>query len=630
MSDSDRELDNVPIDDLIDELLLRFDAEFREGRSPDWSWYLAHCPDTTAKAELLSLMIRSEQGHSDWDPGRVTNRMRLYPETGLKDDWTLTLVRKLYADRIESGELPSLDEFEPLGLPVDQLQLRTEDDELFLGYAVGNRYWLEQRIGEGSCGTVYRATDSIDGCKVAVKVARGIDDNRKAQARRLLEQESAALKVLPHAGIPRLLDLASEGGTLCMVMEFVDGQTLHQLRRQGPLTPERAAKIVAQLAETLQFAHRRGYLHRDLSPANVLVDKSDVPFLMDFGLADLQADLFDRDRDGVGTPGYRSRESLIGATREIDARDDIWSLGVILYELLTGHPAPASRSMASSYESALNFEKQLSDLGSNVPPTLRVICQRCVADDPDDRYDIAGLLARELRSFLGEKLRPVNEARLELAKRRLLAWRAGLHCASAYRCHTWARWRLDATIKESNGNFEDGGVPFGLVLESEKDCLDEFLKCTLLATKLGIPLAKMANISEFAWVYNNRGDRPDLNVCTLLSAFMDGVDRTLGEALGQLPSHLDEGGDETRAVLRLAILCGSRAVGPSLPDEVKCFTATAKFPHDCTARFIACVTGEKTSEEHETECDRLNKSVERELMHQLADELDGPKSPSTS
>jgi serine/threonine-protein kinase len=623
MSESDVWPDNVPCDELVESLLLRFDEDIKEGRSPDWNQYLNRCPDANAKAELLALMIRSEQGHSSWDPVRIKDRLLLYPDPNSQDEWTLSLVRKLYDDRIETDDFPSLHEFAPLGLPIDRLQLQTGDDELYLGYAVGQRYRLEQRVGVGGYGRVYRAMDTMKGCTVAVKVAHGSGDDGKAQAKRLLEQESQALKALPHAGIPRLLDLTLEGGTLCMVMDFVDGQTLHHLRRQGPLAPERAAKIVAHLAETLHFIHRHGYLHRDLSPSNVLIDQSDVPFLMDFGLADLQTELFDRDRQSRGTPGYMSVESVIGATREIDPRDDIWSLGVILYELLTGHATDVRHTMPGSYEAALNFEKQLADSDSTIPQALRPILQRCVADDPDDRYDVAGLVARELRGYLGQPWAPLDETRVESARRRLLAWRAGFHFGVAYLCHTWARRRLSSLITESKGQFENAGVAFQMVMSSEKGSLDDLLKCTASAAKSGMARPQIAGVSEFIWIFNNRRDRPDLKVCMRLSEFMDEVDRALDLVSTQLTSHADKEGSATSAVLRLAVLCGSQAVGESVAPTMQRLSTAAKLSNDGIARYIASSSGEQSPDERDRERDRLNKYVERELMYQLADALDG-------
>lgn len=604
-------------------LLREFDRELAGGGEPAWDSFLSRCPDNRCRAELCADLISCEVEHRGWDAEAVRNRLRLYSKYDSSETGAAVVVRGIYADRLEAGEHPILSEFETLGLDFDLLQLRTDEEAVYLGQIIAERYRVEERLGMGSFGIVYRGTDATENCVVAVKAVRVTGDEQEKVARLLLEQEADLLAKLPVDGIPRLIGfLKTPDGQPVLIRDFVDGQTIHQLVQHGPLAPERAAAIAARLADTLQFAHRRGFLHRDLSASNVLIDETDTPFLMDFGLGIGQGELFDRTRHAAGTRSYMSVESLIGATREIDARDDIWSLGVILYELLTGRSRTTNVARANASESAREFEKEVS--GSNIPPLLRSICQRCVADDADDRYDTAGLLARELRSFLGESLTPLNEARVELAQRRLWAWRAGMSFGNAYRSQAYARWRLEQLLSGSAADLQTSSAATQLIFASTKTVLDEFVKCTALTSRLGLTLAKLTGVSEFVSAYNHNRTRPDLDTCRWLCDFLAAAGSTVFGSYQQLETQLSVDGSSMIALLKLALAGGSRALGANVPQGLAALTEGAGLPQHATARYITCVSGNPDTDEHEREVDRLRKSVERELMHQIADALGDP------
>ena len=606
-------------------LLREFDRELAGGGEPAWDSFLSRCPDNRCRAELCADLISCEVEHRGWDAETVRNRLRLYSQYDSSETGAAAVVRGIYADRLEAGEHPILSEFETLGLDFDFLQLRTEEEAVYLGQLIAERYRVEERLGMGSFGIVYRGTDATENRVVAVKAVRVTGDEREKVARLLLEQEADLLVKIPVDGIPRLIGfIKTPDGQPVLIRDFVDGQTIHQLVQQGPLAPERAAAIVARLADTLQFAHRRGFLHRDLSASNVLIDKSDIPFLTDFGLGIGQGELFERTRHAAGTRSYMSVESLIGATREIDARDDIWSLGVILYELLTGRSRTTNAERTIAFESASEFEKEVSALGSNIPPLLRSICQRCVADDADDRFDAAGLVARELRGYLGETSPLLDEDRVGVAQRRLWAWRAGMSFGNAYRSHAYARWRLDGLLSESAADSQTASAAMQLIFASTKTVLDEFVKCTALASRLGLTLAPMTGVPEFFSTYNQNRNHPDLDTCRWLCDFLDAAGTTLFGSYQQLESQLSVDGSSMIALLKLALAGGSQALGANVPQGLAALTEAAGLPQHATARYIACVSGNPDTDEHEREVDRLRKSVERELMHQLADALGDP------
>ncbi|MGE3239517.1 MAG: serine/threonine protein kinase [Pirellulales bacterium] len=606
------------------ELLWQFDRDLAGGFDPDWETLIGQCPDDASRAQLCADMIRIDASQRGWDPESLRNRLQWYARQDPSDTGLAGVIRGIYADRLAAGEHPDWSEFAAIGHDFDRMRLGTDEEPVHLGQVLAGRFRIEQQLGVGGFGIVYRGTDLTQLQKVAIKTIRVLGEDHEPIARALLKQEADVLTRLRTTGVPQLIELLEDSdGRPVLVREFVDGQTLLDLRRSGALAPERAATIVARLATTLQFAHRRGLLHRDLSATNVLVDQHDVPYLTDFGLGVAQAALFDQARHTAGTQAYMSVESQIGATREIDARDDVWSLGILLCELLTGRSPLPNNNLANALQAASEFQKVLIDAGSMIPPALRMICERCAADDADDRYDTAGLVSRELRRFLGEALPPVDEARVELAQRRLWAWRAGMSFGNAYRCQAHAHWRLARLVTESD--FREAAAPWQLIFASLKTLLDEFLKCTKFAGKLGVPLAKVDGIPEFVSAYNNCRSQPSRDLCDWLSSFIEQAGGTIAESYAKLESQLHGDGSATTALLKLALAAGSQALGEGVPRGLAELTAAAGLPDHATARYITCVSGDPNSDDHEREVDRVRKSVERELMNQLADALGDPQ-----
>jgi Tol biopolymer transport system component/predicted Ser/Thr protein kinase len=235
-------------------------------------------------------------------------------------------------------------------------------------------YEILTSIGAGGMGAVYRARDTRLGRVVAIKVA-------SEQFSERFEHEARAVAALNHPNICHLYDV----GPNYLVMEFVEGETL-----RGPLPLERAIEYAGQILEALDAAHRKGITHRDLKPANILVTKSGIK-LLDFGLAKRRAPLRETDvtraltEQGqiVGTLQYMSPEQLQG--KEADARSDLFSFGCVLYEMLTGKQSFAGQSAASVIAAIL--EREPAPL--NIAPPLERVVKRCLAKDPDQRFQNA-------------------------------------------------------------------------------------------------------------------------------------------------------------------------------------------------------------------------------------------------
>jgi len=260
------------------------------------------------------------------------------------------------------------------------------------GDLVGGRYRLERPIGSGGMATVWRAIDDETGVAVAVKLMHPrVQDDPDLLAR--FRREADVVARLDHPCIVRLLDRGSvEDAQPFIVFELVEGVSLKALIRQrGPLAPAEAASIASQVARGLELAHRSGIVHRDIKSHNLLVTDSGVAKLTDFGIARLLDGMQDgltRTGTVLGTSDYLAPEQARGLG--VDGRTDVYALGVVLYEALTGElPFPADSPMAVALRQVRDPMPDPRDVRPDVPPYLAAIVLRACEKDPDARFPSA-------------------------------------------------------------------------------------------------------------------------------------------------------------------------------------------------------------------------------------------------
>ena len=269
---------------------------------------------------------------------------------------------------------------------------------LAVGFLLAGRYRILELLGVGGMGMVYRALDEELGLPVAVKILRP----DLAEDRRWLErfkQELVLARQVSHPNVVRIHDIGSDGDLVFLTMDFVPGRSLGDLlAEETRLTPERAVTIARQLALGLEAAHEAGVIHRDLKPGNVLIDESGESLraaITDFGIArSLAGSGLTLPGTVLGTLGYLSPEQARGDA--VDGRSDLYALGIILYEMLTGELPFSGTTEAETLAQRLTGAPRHLPWPAAVPQPLRGIVQKLLARDPARRYQSAGELAREL------------------------------------------------------------------------------------------------------------------------------------------------------------------------------------------------------------------------------------------
>ncbi|WP_166823906.1 serine/threonine-protein kinase [Thalassoroseus pseudoceratinae] len=264
-------------------------------------------------------------------------------------------------------------------------------------------YLLLNEIARGGMGVVYRAIQTKLNREVALKMIlagqfAGPDDVRR------FHQEAKIAAHLDHPNIVPIYEVGEHGGQSYFSMGLVNGDSLSNVVRDQPLPPKEAAEICRVISEAVEYAHQRGVIHRDLKPANVLLDETGQPRITDFGLAKrTDAAGLDTTRTGqvIGTPGYMPPEQAMGQPNLIGAHSDVYSLGAILYCLVTGRPPFQAASLMQTLKQVVNDNPvPPRRLNSDVPIDLETVCLKCLSKEPDRRYASAQDFADDLQRFL--------------------------------------------------------------------------------------------------------------------------------------------------------------------------------------------------------------------------------------
>ena len=354
---------------LFEELLtLEMEYRVRRGESPDVAKYQARFPHLAERVEAVFDYVCPSILHDAADGA-----------PGSSKKWAAG-----------NGELKSAAD----GERADSQAVR---DDRPLPKHIG-RFTILKMIAEGGFGRVLLAKDTQLNRLVAIKVSRKGLFTGEEDVSRFMDEASKTAQ-LKHPNIVAVHDVGRDGELGCfIVMDYIDGGSLDVEDAAGHMSYPEVASLIAQIADAVHYAHTKGLVHRDLKPSNILLDGHGVPCVADFGLAVHESVQQDHEGEISGTPPYMSPEQVRGLTHRMDGRTDIWTLGVLLYELLTGRRPFAGRTRAKVFDEVLNRDpKPLRQINDAIPVDLECICLKSLQKHPADRYSTALDLAEALR-----------------------------------------------------------------------------------------------------------------------------------------------------------------------------------------------------------------------------------------
>jgi eukaryotic-like serine/threonine-protein kinase len=267
------------------------------------------------------------------------------------------------------------------------------------------KYEIVGEIGRGGMGVIYKARQKDLDRPVAIKMILSSQLASPQQVERFTA-ESRAMARLHHPNIVRIHETGAVNGQHFFVMEFITGPSLAEELRKGRIGPERAAQLVALVARAVQHLHEQGIVHRDLKPSNVLLDEKGQPYVTDFGLVKMLGSSNQTTTGAIlGTPAYMAPEQATGRPDQVGPHSDVYSLGAILYELVTGRPPFQSETALDTLVQVIESEPTRPRiLNPILSRHLENICMRCLEKDPTERYTSAGAVADDLERFLKGEL----------------------------------------------------------------------------------------------------------------------------------------------------------------------------------------------------------------------------------
>ena len=372
--------------------------------------------DSSARSKLLCDLLRIDGERQAWTIAWFKNRWKQFASQLNENDLQVEFLRNLFFDQLELNQKPSWKLFSTSKLSAETLLLKKRGDPVYLGQVIFDDWLVTKYLGRGSFGTVYRVKE-IDGSRFA---ALKISDPRVAESKTLLAEESKVLDQIRATGIPEHFGFWEEPEYSALLMELVEGQSVRQLLGEATGT-KNLIGVIRDAAKIIDRLHRAGRLHRDIKPDHVVVTDSGQVFVLDYGLAIFEDNLSSAEYPGAGTRVYSSPEQILGIPESMDSRADVYSLGVVLYEVATGKAFSDEESKEAALVRSMLGQKEMSAWPEDADPQLKAIVNKCLDPFTLNRWNSAGELAGALDRLLNAATDETNAA-----ESLLLPWQIGV------------------------------------------------------------------------------------------------------------------------------------------------------------------------------------------------------------
>jgi serine/threonine protein kinase len=265
------------------------------------------------------------------------------------------------------------------------------------------RYEIINELGKGAMGVVYQAQDPQINRTIALKILREDRVTSEDFVKRFLK-EAMAIGRLSHANIVTIYDVGQDHGTIYLAMEYLEGRPFNDIIRESTLNPTEIAMLAIQLAESLDYAHKKGIVHRDIKPSNIMLTPDNQVKITDFGIARIEdPSMHQQTRAGeiLGTPVYMSPEQVMG--QPLDGRSDLYSLGVILYELAAGRRPYSGENLTAIFRAiTMDNPQDPSEINPSIPPGLSKLIMKGLNKEANDRFQTGQEMAEAFKSFIKE------------------------------------------------------------------------------------------------------------------------------------------------------------------------------------------------------------------------------------
>ena len=488
---------------------------------------------------------------------------------------------------------------------------------------IAKRYQLIKKIGESQKSVVFKAKNLIDNRLVAAKTIHPALSNHPNidQYVQKLRQEYETALTFNHPNLVPVYEFIQESkDCFFLIMDYIEGQSLRELiNLEKPIEPHRAVKIILQLAEAVAYLHENQYYYLDLKPENVLLNNQGKVWLTDFGTVIKEEDLWSQEGKVFTTYPYADSKILVGLTRQTDRTTEVYSLGVMLYEMITGSRLSSDNTKEAAFVSAVLAANSPPEFPDGIPGELCNICLKCIQRKLSDSFLSVNELIASIQEFLEASLSQNhidNSQEVNLIKRQLLlAWKLGVNLSKAFIYHSTYKKLVVELANSSSANNASNYNQIGMVILQEIGALESFKESQELALNINLNLAAIDD-SKYHKIIR-APQRISIDEIQQLPKTAEEISGTLDKSLQDVNKHFTEMGEQYYQIFETRFLAGLWNLSNGLANQVLEMANQAPLPEECRSQLLELIEHSPkgiSQEEINHTLDQIDRCVERYLL----------------